>query len=38
MEKNYDKDNMTEMQWKRLYQSKGIKRESSGNHTAVSEL
>ena len=38
MEKNYDKDNMPEMPWKRLYQSKGINRESSGNHTAVSEL
>ena len=38
MEKNYDKDNMPEMPWKRLYQSKGINREASGNHTAVSEL
>ena len=38
MEKNYDKDNMPAMPWKRLYQSKGINRESSGNHTAVSEL
>jgi len=38
MEKNYDKENMPEMPWKRLYQSKGINRESSGNHTAVSEL
>jgi hypothetical protein len=38
MEKNYDKDNMPTMPWKRLYQSKGINRESSGNHTAVSEL
>ena len=38
MEKNYDKDNMPEMPWKRLYQSKEINRESSGNHTAVSEL
>ncbi len=38
MEKNYDKDNMPEMPWKRLYKSKGINRESSGNHTAVSEL
>ena len=38
MEKNYDKDNMPEMPWKRLYQSKGINRESSGNHTPVSEL
>ena len=38
MEKNYDKDNMPEMPWKRLYQSKGINRESSGNHTSVSEL
>ena len=38
MEKNYDKDNMPEMPWKRLYQSKGINRESSGNHTAVSKL
>ena len=38
MEKNYDKDNMPEMPWKRLYQSKGINQEASGNHTAVSEL
>tara|TARA_R110002074_G_scaffold332935_1_gene503243 strand:+ start:212 stop:595 length:384 start_codon:yes stop_codon:yes gene_type:complete len=38
MEKNYDKDNMPSMPWKRLYQSKGINREASGNHTAVSEL
>jgi len=38
MEKNYDKDNMPSMPWKRLYQSKGINRESSGNHTSVSEL
>ena len=38
MEKNYDKDNMPEMPWKRLYKSKGINREASGNHTAVSEL
>ena len=38
MEKNYDKNSMPEMPWKRLYQSKGINRESSGNHTAVSEL
>ncbi len=38
MEKNYDKDNMPSMPWKRLYQSKGINRESSGNHTAVSKL
>ena len=33
-----NKDNMPEMPWKRLYQSKGINRESSGNHTSVSEL
>jgi len=38
MEKNYDKDNMPEMPWKRLYQSKGINRQSDGNHTSVSEL
>ena len=38
MEKNYDKDNMPEMPWKRLYQSKGINRESSGNYTTVSKL
>ena len=38
MEKNYDKDNMPEMPWKRLYQSKGINREASGNYTAVSKL
>ena len=38
MERNYDKNNMPKMPWKRLYQSKGINREASGNHTAVSEL
>ncbi len=38
MEKNYDKDNMPEMPWKRLYQSKGIYRESDGNHTPVSAM
>jgi len=38
MEKNYDKDNMPEMPWKRLYQSKGLNRESSGNYTSMSEL
>jgi hypothetical protein len=38
MENNYDKDSMSSLPWKRLYQSKGINRESSGNHTAVSEL
>ena len=38
MEKNYDKDNMPEMPWKRLYQSKGINRESSGSYTTVSKL
>ncbi len=38
MEKNYDKDNMPSMPWKRLYQSKGINRESSGNYTTVSKL
>ena len=38
MKENYDKDNMPSLPWKRLYQSKGINREASGNHTAVSEL
>ena len=38
MEKNYDKDSMSSLPWKRLYQSKGINREASGNNTAVSEL
>ena len=38
MEKNYDKDNMPSMPWKRLYQSKGINRESSGNYTTMSKL
>ena len=38
MEKNYDKGNMPEMPWKRLYQSKGINRESSGSYTTVSKL
>ena len=38
MEKNYDKDNMPSMPWKRLYQSKGINRESSGSYTTVSKL
>ena len=38
MEENYDSGNMPTMPWKRLYQSKGINREASGNHTAVSEL
>ena len=37
MENNYDKS-MSSLPWKRLYQSKGINRESSGNHTPVSEL
>ena len=31
-------DNMPEMPWKRLYQSKGIYRESDGNHTPVSAV
>ena len=38
MEKNYEKGNMPEMPWKRLYQSKGINRESSGNYTTMSKL
>ena len=38
MEENYDKDNMPSMPWKRLYQSKGINRESSGNYTTMSKL
>ena len=38
MEKNYDKDNMPSMPWKRLYQSKGINREASGNYTTMSKL
>ena len=38
MEENYDKDNMPEMPWKRLYKSKGINRESSGNYTTMSKL
>ena len=38
MEENYDSGDMPTMPWKRLYQSKGINREASGNHTAVSEL
>jgi hypothetical protein len=29
---------MPEMPWKRLYQSKGINRESDGNYTTVSAL
>jgi hypothetical protein len=36
MESN-DND-MPTMPWKRLYQSKGIYRESDGNHTAVSAM
>ena len=31
-------NNMPEMPWKRLYQSKGIYRESDGNHTPVSAM
>ena len=31
-------DNMPEMPWKRLYQSKGIYRESDGNHISVSAV
>ena len=38
MEKNYEKGNMPEMPWKRLYQSKGINREYSGNYTTMSKL
>jgi len=38
MEENYDKDNMPKMPWKRLYKSKGINRESSGNYTTMSKL
>ena len=38
MEKKYDKDSMSSLPWKRLYQSKGINRESSGNYTPVSKL
>ena len=37
MENNYDKS-MSSLPWKRLYQSKGINRESSGNYTPVSKL
>ena len=29
---------MPEMPWKRLYQSKGINRESDGNYTTMSAL
>ena len=38
MEKNYGKNDMPSMPWKRLYQSKGLNRESSGNYTPMSEL
>jgi len=38
MEKNYDKDNMPSMPWKRLYQSEGLNRESDGNHTSMSAM
>tara|TARA_R110000787_G_scaffold259057_1_gene364359 strand:- start:345 stop:728 length:384 start_codon:yes stop_codon:yes gene_type:complete len=38
MEENYDKNSMPSLPWKRLYQSKGINRESSGNYTTVSKL
>ena len=38
MENNYDKGSMSSLPWKRLYQSKGINRESSGNYTPVSKL
>ena len=31
-------NNMPTMPWKRLYQSKGIYRESDGNHTPVSAM
>ena len=31
-------NNMPAMPWKRLYQSKGIYRESDGNHTPVSAM
>jgi len=37
MEKKNGSD-MPEMPWKRLYQSKGINRESDGNYTTVSAL
>lgn len=33
-----DDNNMPTMPWKRLYQSKGIYRESDGNHTSVSAM
>jgi hypothetical protein len=33
-----DGNNMPTMPWKRLYQSKGIYRESDGNHTPVSAM
>lgn len=33
-----DDRNMPTMPWKRLYQSKGIYRESDGNHTPVSAM
>ena len=33
-----DDNNMPKMPWKRLYQSKGIYRESDGNHTSVSAM
>lgn len=33
-----DGNNMPAMPWKRLYQSKGIYRESDGNHTPVSAM
>jgi hypothetical protein len=33
-----DDNNMPSMPWKRLYQSKGIYRESDGNHTSVSAM
>ena len=33
-----ERDDLPEMPWKRLYQSKGIYRESDGNHISVSAV
>ena len=33
-----ERDDLPEMPWKRLYQSKGIYRESDGNHISVSSV
>ena len=38
MEKNYGKNNMPKMPWKRLYQSERVYRESDGNHTSMSTM